>query len=189
MPDAYQLFAEILDYPGPSVAEATRQCVAMVEAECPEAAVKLKDFEMASSASELTGLQQLYTGSFDLQPDCTFNMSYHLFGDDRRRSMFLAELKGIYESNSFQTGNELPDHLCLILRFIALKGPGEQTDELAQECVVPAIRRMLSTLKPGDNPYKHALEALLIWLRPSNEALGSYTAGSVPSAMPGDFAG
>lgn len=188
MPNAYQLFADVLDYPRQSVGEATKKCVAMIAAECPEAGEKLKDFEMASAASELTHLQELYTKSFDLQPDCTLNASYHLFGDDWRRSMFLAELKGIYESNSFQTGNELPDHLCLILRFIALNGPGEQTDELEQECVVPAIRRMLSTLKPGDNPYKHALEALLIWLRPSNEALGSYTAGSVTSTIPENFA-
>lgn len=188
MPNPCQLFAEILDYPGPSVAEATKQCVAIMEAECPEAAAKLRDFEVASTASDLACVQELYTKSFDLQPDCTLNASYHLFGDDWRRSMFLAELKGIYESNAFPTGNELPDHLCLILRFIALKGPDEQTDELAQECVVPAIRRMLSTLKPGDNPYRHALEALLIWLRPSNEALVSYTAETAPSAMPEDFA-
>lgn len=184
MPNAYQLFADVLDYPRPSIAEATRQCVAMMEAECPEAAEKLKVFEVASTALDLASVQELYTESFDLQPDCTLNASYHLFGDDWRRSMFLAELKGIYDCNSFQAGNELPDHLCLVLRFIASQEPGEQTDELAQECVVPAIRRMLSTLKPGDNPYKHALEALLVWLRPSRGALVSYPAEIAPSAMP-----
>lgn len=184
MPSAYQLFAEILDYPGRAISQAIKQCLAILQVECREAAVKLEDFEIASTASKLSDLQELYTKSFDLQPDCTFNMSYHLFGDDRRRSMFLAELKGIYESNGFQAGNELPDHLCLILRFIGLKGPGEQTNELAEECVVPALRRMLSTLKPEDNPYRRALEALLIWLRPTDDVSVPFTAEPVPLIPP-----
>lgn len=188
MPNAYQLFAEILDYPGRPISQAIKQCLAILPIECSEAAANLKDFEIASTTMELARLQELYTESFDLKPDCTLNMSYHLFGDDWRRSMFLAELKGIYESNSFQTGNELPDHLCLILRFIALKGPEGQTNDLAQECVVPALRRMISGIRPENNPYKDALQALLIWLRPSDEVSIPFTAEKAPLVTPEEFA-
>ncbi|HJT71749.1 MAG TPA: molecular chaperone TorD family protein [Terriglobales bacterium] len=135
----------------------------MMNSEDPHAAKQLKDFEQAITEMSLTRLQEIYTKHFDLHPDCTLNTSYHLFGDDWRRSMFLAELKGIYDANAFQQGNELPDHLCLILRFIALKGRIAEMDDLVHECVIPAVRHMIA-VTADDNPYRNALDALLIWL-------------------------
>lgn len=183
MPDAYELFADVLDYPGLQVLASVKQCIALVAPRNPIAAEKLMKFEATSSARSLGWLQELYAKTFDFEPDGTPNTSYHLFGDDWRRSVFLAELKGIYESNSFETGSELPDHLCLVLRFLALKGRGQQSSELVEECIIPAVRHMLLAVGQEDNPYKDALDALLIWLAAdgipnSNSQEGEKAAGA-----------
>lgn len=164
MRNAWELFAALLDYPGPSTREYARECTALVAQESSEAAEKIQQFESACAAQKLSQLQELYTKSFDLRPDCTLNASYHLFGDDWRRSIFLAELQGIYSSCSFETGSELPDHLCLILCFLGTKERNEVTTELVEECVVPAVRRILQLVGQEENPYRGVLEALLMWL-------------------------
>lgn len=161
MRNAFEWFARLLDYPGETIREDARNCMALLT---PEAAEKIRQFEAFCAATGLTKLQELYTKSFDLRPDCTLNASYHLFGDDWRRSIFLAELKGIYNSSSFETGSELPDHTCLILEFLGTKGQREQRDELAEECVIPAVRHILAAMAQEENPYKFVLEALLLWL-------------------------
>ena len=63
-------------------------------------------------------LQEAYTNAFDLRPDCTPNLGYHLFGDDGRRGLFLAELKGRMEARGIPLGFELPDHISLLLRYL-----------------------------------------------------------------------
>lgn len=179
------MFADLLDYPTPAVSVLARQCTEMMNSENPNAAEQLKNFEQAITGMSLTRLQEVYAKYFDLNPDCTLNTSYHLFGDDWRRSMFLAELKGIYDANAFPTGNELPDHLCLILRFIALNRRIAETDELVHECVIPALRHIVS-VTADDNPYRNALDALLIWLSDlSDSSVSSAGQEQVASAISG----
>jgi nitrate reductase molybdenum cofactor assembly chaperone NarJ/NarW len=177
MRNAYEFFAELLDYPGPTTEENTRKCIALVAPASAEAAEKVRQFEAGCVARSLTQIQELYTKSFDLRPDCTLNTSYHLFGDDWRRSIFLAELKGIYNSCSFETGNELPDYLCLILRFLGTKERSGQTGELVEECVIPAVRHILLLIGQEENPYKEVLEALLLWLTASGNLASAASEG------------
>jgi nitrate reductase delta subunit len=164
----YALFADILDYPRRSIAESLADCSAELGPEIPEAQAHLKDFGMAVAEKSFRQLQEVYTNAFDLRPDCTPNLGYHLFGDDGRRGLFLAELKGRMESRGIPLGVELPDHIALVLRYLEIVEEEERTIVI-EDCLLPAVTRMAAVLKPSGNPYEHALSALLGLLRHQHE--------------------
>jgi len=164
----YALFADILDYPERSIAKYLGECIDELTPAIPEAHAHLKGFQNAIAGKSLGQLQEAYTNAFDLRPDCTPNLGYHLFGDDGRRGLFLAELKGRMESRGIRLGVELPDHIALLLRYVNVADEEERLPVI-EDCLLPAVARMVEVLKPSGNPYEHALSALLSLIRHQHE--------------------
>jgi len=155
----YSSFAAILDYPAGPIAKHLDDCAAEVALQCPEAHAHLADFQKAVAGKSLGQIQETYTNAFDLRPDCTTNLGYHLFGDDGRRGLFLAELKGRMDARGIALGDELPDHVSLLLRY--MHAVEKERSTLREDCMLPALSRMVEILDPTENAYKHALRALL----------------------------
>jgi nitrate reductase molybdenum cofactor assembly chaperone NarJ/NarW len=164
----YGLFADILDYPERSIAKSLGDCIGELTPAIPEAHAHLKGFQNSIADKSLGQLQEVYTNAFDLRPDCTPNLGYHLFGDDGRRGLFLAELKGRMESRGIRLGVELPDHIALLLRYLDAADEEERLPVI-EDCLLPAVARMVEVLKPSGNPYEHALSALLSLIRHQHE--------------------
>ena len=161
----YELFADILDYPECRPDRMVEECLSRLALENAEAADALRHFQTRQSGTEPGKLQELYTDTFDMLPDCSLNLGHQLFGEDSRRSAFMANLIDRYRAIDFRFDGELPDHLCVILRFLGRRGEGSEADELVRECVTPALSRLVSRVEEGANPYRAALDALLLWLR------------------------
>lgn len=166
MPE-FALFSPIFEYPDKGVTAAARLCVAGLTGECPEAANLLAGFESAIAGMEVGAIQELYTATFDMRPDLTTALGYHLFGDDVRRSVFMAKLKGKLEMHGIDAGAEMPDHLPLVLRLAASEIDGEERQTLIREGLIPGLSRMRQVFGAADdgNPYRQALDALLTYLR------------------------
>ena len=164
----YALFADIFDYPERPIAKSLGDCIGELTPAIPEALAQLKNFQNAIAEKSLGQLQEVYTNAFDLRPDCTPNLGYHLFGDDGRRGLFLAELKGRMESRGIRPGVELPDHIALLLRYVDVADEEERLPVI-EDCLLPAVARMVEVLKPSGNPYEHALSALLSLIRHQHE--------------------
>ncbi|MGH7866041.1 MAG: nitrate reductase molybdenum cofactor assembly chaperone, partial [Candidatus Dormibacteraceae bacterium] len=151
------------DYPERSIARSVEDCIAELAGTVPEAYALLIKFQSAMAEIDAGQLQELYTNAFDLRPDCTPNLGYHMFGDDARRGVFLVELKQRMEAIGIPLGTELADHLSLILRY--LDGAGEDRAPVVEECLLPSVSRMAEVLAHSGNPYEYALGALLALLR------------------------
>ncbi len=160
----FELFAHILDYPEEHPCRAVEGCISALGREGAEAAALLGSFQAAVESMDLGELQETYTGAFDMVPDFSLNLGYQLFGDDWRRSTLMSELSERYRGRGLKTGNELPDHLCLILRFLAIE-EGSERERLMNECLVPALTRLSNGIDREGNPYGTVLEALLTWLK------------------------
>ena len=154
----YSLFADILDYPAHPIAERVDGCAAQLALERPEARAHILAFQTAVAEVSLGQLQESYINAFDFRPDCTPNLGYHLFGDDGRRGLFLAELKGRMESAGVALESELPDHISLVLRY--MEQHEQERSTLIEDCMLPAVSRMAEALDSSENPYKHALRAM-----------------------------
>jgi nitrate reductase delta subunit len=112
-------------------------------------------------------MEELYTSTFDLNAICYPYVGYHLFGDGNHRGMFLAGLKEHYQVSHFSAGNELPDHLGVMLRFLANDGDEGEREELIFLCIIPALKKMLEGFEDKSNPYQGVLQALLLMLQSS----------------------
>jgi nitrate reductase molybdenum cofactor assembly chaperone NarJ/NarW len=185
----YRSFASVLDYPGLETSEQSQRCASELDAVLPSGAELLRKFQESHRKSGTARLQEIYTGSFDMQPDCALNLSYHLFGEDQRRGLFLAKLKELYEQAGFHPGNELPDHLCLMLRYLATDTAPAAKEDLIENCLLPAVSKIRRGLDEALNPYGYVLDALLLWLKQEggNGAVGSQAGinGHELTAQPG----
>jgi nitrate reductase delta subunit len=158
--DLYPFFAEILEYPTRSIYETFDDFICFLWCLDRESAGMLREFDSLLAQVPFTRLEEVYTDTFDLQPACYPYVGHHLFGSENRRGEFMAGLKKRYLARGFSADPELPDNLAVILRFLGRCPGREEEDELVQECLVPALDRMISSLQESSNPYLGVLQAL-----------------------------
>ncbi len=183
-------FAAVLEYPEPGLREAVRECEALAAERSPQAAALLSEFGTIVERESLGRLQELYTGAFDLDTlsdldaTCYPYVGHHLFGESYKRSTFLIELIDRFRGYGFTVERELPDHLLVVLRFVAAHPDTELAEEIVDEALVPALRRMVGedegALEPrsGRLIYQSLLRALLLVLEePSRSAPSLVSAG------------
>lgn len=127
-----------------------------------EAAAALDAFERAVARLSFQELQDLYTRTFELSPSCVPYLSVHLFGQESfRRARLMTGLEEAYGKAGFDRaseGNELPDHLGVVLRAAAVFSE-EEWRELIEMAMARPLAKMAGALDPK-NPYRHLLEAV-----------------------------
>ncbi|HXG94658.1 MAG TPA: nitrate reductase molybdenum cofactor assembly chaperone [Blastocatellia bacterium] len=183
MNQLYESLANLLEYPDESWGarlELGRQVVAI---ESPELAPAFSDFYREIESLNLGALQERYTQTFDLNPVCTLEVGYHLFGENYKRGLFLANLQETEAPFELGQQNQLPDYLPVLLRLIVKLEDKELRDALIAECLLPAIEKMLAALGQSENPYTRLIETIhraLEMLAPE----AARTAAADVSAMP-----
>jgi nitrate reductase delta subunit len=143
-----ELFADLLDYPRADVAQTARACQALVEAEDADAAALLGEFATFAERTPLDTLEEMYTATFELNATCHPYIGYHMFGEDYKRSALLLELKDRFREFGFDPGIELPDHVSVLLRFMAVCPDTELTTEIAREALVRTLEPMMLESEP-----------------------------------------
>src|SRR3972149_6407406 len=113
----YNLFADLLEYPTPALPRQARACAEWLLVMHPEEAARLEQFQRSVDESTTERMEEVYTRTFDMQPVCYPYVGYHLFGESYKRGAFMAQLNEGYRTYGYSSGNELPDHVGIILRF------------------------------------------------------------------------
>lgn len=196
----FALFATLLDYPWSPVAEAAAECATLTAPRSPEAAAFLSEFAAFARRTPLSRLEEIYTGVFELDATCHPYVGYHLFGESYKRSAFLVGLKECYRPYQIDYGSELPDHLAVILRFLAVCRDEAELEDMIREALHPTVRKMLkekdeeppdpSIPKPPSRgeEYRRVLQALrlvLLTITPDDAlSLGTVTVDELPMAVP-----
>ncbi len=170
----YELFSAILDYPDLKLSERVDETIALLSSFHGKAATLLREFQTFLAKTPMGTVEEIYSKTFDLQAVCYPYVGYHLFGEDHRRALFMAGLKGDYKANQFSCGNELPDHLGVMLRFLG-KENQDGRDEMIDLCIIPALKKMVAGLAGTSNPYRNVLESLLLaFWQLRNSSLGEF---------------
>ncbi|GER80558.1 MAG: nitrate reductase molybdenum cofactor assembly chaperone [Anaerolineae bacterium CFX3] len=148
MRSLYQCFARMLEYPAGGTLQAAIKAQGLLRDEDPQSAAQLKEFYDYAAALPPGRLEEVYTGTFDLDAACHPYVGYHLFGETYKRSIFLVELKQRYAADNFAfPDTELPDHLAVILHFLATARDETQTQEIARDALLPTLDRMTGRAK------------------------------------------
>lgn len=110
--------------------------------------------------STLSGLQEDYVASFDFNPRGSLYLGHHLYGDSPKKRAFMIGIKQEFHRHDFTPeGNELPDHLAVLLGYLAHLAPrGEDSyrRHFIAEMVLPGLSKMVAT-KPAFGQTWHSL--------------------------------
>ncbi|MAF84935.1 MAG: hypothetical protein CL875_00375 [Dehalococcoidales bacterium] len=159
-----QLFAEVLGYPGPSLARSAVECARQLDASFPGSAEPMRAFVAFAEGQKLPELQEIYTQTFDITPETTPYVGYHLFGETPKRSVFMAKLQEAYQSHQLSTGTELPDHLCVLMKFLSVARDKETVIPLLEEGILPILEKMEQAFHKDKNSYGLGIRSLRLFL-------------------------
>ena len=167
----HEALAELLEYP--SLKVDIESCSELICNEPANVANGFAEFRASVAGLSLNELQELYTRTFDLNPVCALDIGYHLFGENYKRGVFLANLRETEAPFNLGQEHQLPDYLPVLLRLLTKLDDEELRSALIVDCMIPALEKMLKTLSEGDNPYRHLIAAVRTVLK--SEA-GAYPA-------------
>ena len=143
------LLADLVDYPGPELPARVAACRALVEESSPRAGALFAAFADDVERTPAGRLEELYAVAFDLElptgiePSCYPYVGHHLLGESYRRSRFMVGLLERYREHGFEPApGELPDHVLVILRFLAHAPDSELAEEIVGEALLPALGQM-----------------------------------------------
>lgn len=153
-------FAELLTYPASHPAPAARRCRELLSG---KPAATLGAFVSRAERAGAHELEEAYSSTFDLDPACAPYVGHHLAGETPKRGIFMARLAEAYREDGFEGGapsGELPDHLSVVLRYLAAVPGGPRRQALLEDALVPALDKMLEALPDPESVYRPVLAAL-----------------------------
>ncbi|HET8724446.1 MAG TPA: nitrate reductase molybdenum cofactor assembly chaperone [Anaeromyxobacteraceae bacterium] len=153
-------FAELLSYPVSDPAPAARRCRELLSGRSADA---LGAFVSRAERARPHEMEEAYSSTFDLDPSCAPYVGHHLAGETPKRGIFMARLADAYREDGFEGGapsGELPDHLAVVLRYLAAVPSGARRQALLEDALVPALDRMLAALPDPESVYRPVLAAL-----------------------------
>jgi nitrate reductase delta subunit len=160
----YAQLARLFEYPGEDYFADVREGLEAMNAEEPEAARLLAEFSSAIESTDTYELQELFTRTFDLNPACTLEIGWQLYGEDYKRGEFLVKMRVRLREQELPESSELPDHLTQALRLFGSMEPDEAS-QFASELLLPALDTMLAAWKENHNAFRTLLESLFVLLK------------------------
>jgi nitrate reductase molybdenum cofactor assembly chaperone NarJ/NarW len=155
----FDLLASLLGYPGEEYLSKAVLCLEALAESDPEAAVPLGEFLVQTRNFSVEELQELYAATFDLDPACSLEVGWHLFGENYERGEFLVKMRGELRRLGIAESTELPDHLSHALAALGHMEPQAAAD-FATACLFPAVDKIRAGLKGKANPFENALSAV-----------------------------
>ncbi|HEU5453846.1 MAG TPA: molecular chaperone TorD family protein [Terriglobales bacterium] len=152
--------AGVLTYPEADYVSRVRVCIAAAE---PEIRERLAPFAEQVCALSVEDAQELFTRTLDLNPVCSLEMGWHLFGENYDRGLLMVRMRNELRRHRIAETGELPDHLSHALPLLEHM-EREEAEEFAAAIVVPALEKMLAAFAGKQNPYEHVLRAVMAHL-------------------------
>ena len=162
--DCYASLARMLDYPAGKDGMLADHATVSRFLQKKEIESPLAPFARFVESSALAKLQEEYVATFDFNPAVALYLGHHLFGDNQKKGAYLIRLKQEFGRHGFTPpGSELPDHLPLVLGFLAYLARNAE-DRIRRpfisECVLPGVERLGAAFTArGDSPWKPVVEA------------------------------
>ncbi|MHB9078462.1 MAG: nitrate reductase molybdenum cofactor assembly chaperone [Pirellulaceae bacterium] len=167
--------AYALSYPHDCFLERLREAVERARVETPAAVEPLVAFIAAVEPLSVEQREELYTRTFDINPVCSLEIGWQLFGEEYHRGALLVRLRSELRRHGIEESTELPDHLTHVLSLLDRMDEHEARS-FANCCVIPAVDKMLVAFEDQDNPYGRLLLAVGMYLK--HRFVGSSTGGA-----------
>ena len=161
MADLYHVFAALLTYPEEDYGQHTESALRLVPKQCREL---VEQFAEAIRGRQTWELQELFTRTFDMNPVCSLELGWHLFGENYERGLLLVRMREELRRFGIEESTELPDHLTHVLELLDRMDLA-RAEDFAAACVLPALRKMIAAIEGKGNLYEPVLLAIQVFLR------------------------
>ena len=156
--EAIHAMALLLEYPRGDMRPLAEEVVGLFADGPPAAHEKLKLFAKGISALDTEAQEELYTRTFDINPQCCLEVGWQIYGESYDRGNFLVKLNAALREQGIEPTTELADHLPQMLRLFARVDPGRMRD-LAIGFLEPGMSKMISGFGESPSPYLHLIRA------------------------------
>lgn len=139
-----------LDYPRAWLPRRLQEAQECALRESPSVAEPLAAFCTAMDALSPEQREELYTRTFDINPVCSLEIGWQLFGEEYHRGALLVRLRSELRRHGIEETAELPDHLTHVLSLLD-RMDAAQASSFAHCCVIPAVDKMLLAFGEQDH--------------------------------------
>jgi nitrate reductase molybdenum cofactor assembly chaperone NarJ/NarW len=164
--ETYAALGRLLDYPTEKKGLQTDHAVISAFLENRQTECAISSFADLVDAAPLAALQEEYVATFDFNPATAPYLGHHLFGDNQKKGGYMIRLKQEYARHGFTPStNELPDHLPVVLGFLAHLTREEnaaQRRPFIADLVLPGMEKLSAVFATRPEcPWKPLIEAAL----------------------------
>lgn len=160
----FEALGKLLHYPHDEYQADAERCRALLATREPEAGSLIGAFCEAIRPLPLERLQELFTQTFDLNPVCSLEAGWQLYGEEYARGSFLVAMRGLLRDYGIEESCELPDHLTHLLPLLDRLEPDER-QEFIERHLSPALSKMLAAFENKATPFRNVLAAVELAVR------------------------
>jgi nitrate reductase delta subunit len=153
------LLGSLLEYPRAGYKIRLEESLRVLALDHPSGYELLRPFYEYVREMSIEELEELYTRTFDINPVCSLEVGWQLFGEEYERGAFLVRMRNLLGDCGVRESTELPDHLTHVLAVLE-RLSGENARELAGQAVLPSLEKMIGGLEGKDNPFESVLKTV-----------------------------
>lgn len=161
--DIFNAFAALLSYPDSAYADAAGVLGEALTARYPDTTDDWRSFQEFVGSHDVHELEEHFTRTFEINPQCALELGWHLFGEEYLRGQFLVRLRGELRRFAIPESTELPDHATHVLAILSAM-PNDEAAVFAEACVLPALDKMLQAFEGKQNAFEYLLRCLRLVL-------------------------
>lgn len=134
------------------------------------AAAPLAAFAAALDPLSTADVQEKFVQTFEMNPDTTLDIGWHLYGEQYERGEFLVTARRALRRYEVEESAELPDHLSHLIPLID-RMDTEERATFTTEYLAPALTKILSGLK--GNIFENLVAAVARLYAPEPSLVGA----------------
>ncbi len=166
--------AALVTYPEGEYHKRVEECREALAEAHPAVVPLMASFAEAIAPMSIDELEELFTRTFDLNPVCSLEIGWHLFGENYDRGALMVKMRQELRRYGIGESVELPDHLTHCLTLLGRMEP-DRAQDFAHSCVLPAVEKMVNAfagkaegketisaeaLAPAATPYANVIQAI-----------------------------
>lgn len=156
-------FSLVLSYPTRELKEAMPEISSVILSDTRLTALTRRNLSPLLdrlASDDIYDLEEFYVMLFDRSRTLSLNLFEHVHGESRDRGGAMVSLLETYREGGFEPAtSELPDHLPVLLEFLALSSLAEAQDTLADAAHI--FEALAVRLSRRESPYAAVFAALL----------------------------
>jgi len=175
----YASLAVLFSYPADNYQKHADECLRALSHGPIGVSSEFQEFHAGIAGLSTQEVQELFTRTFDLNPMCTLEIGWQLYGEDYQRGEFLVKMREHLREFGVAESGELPDHLSHALALLG-RIEAAEAQEFATVYVLPALDKMRAAWKDNRNAFAALLESAFEQLKSDYPYDPSRTPAHIP---------